>query len=150
MLKSYFWEDSKMSKMNFCPKCNLKMRKTTVKKISTGTGHDEGSFGMFSYFKPVNLGGTIEYSQQVLVCPKCGRSMPVVKPEKRKVKRTKTGKMSKFWKVVLILLAIAIVLAAAAFVLYKTGHMPQRVIDLVKTVKAHTFDRVMNFLRARF
>lgn len=139
-----------MSRMNFCPKCNLKMRKTTIKKISTGTGHDEGSFGMFSYFKPVNLGGTVEYSQKALVCPKCGRSLPVVKPEKRRAKKTGTRKMSKFWKVVLILLAIAVVMAVVAFVLYKTGHMPQRVIDIVKTVKAHTYDKVVNFLRSRF
>ena len=139
-----------MSKMNYCPKCNIRMRKTTVRKISTGTGHDEGSFGMFSYFKPINLGGILEYSQKVLICPKCGRSVPTLQAEKRKVKKVGNGKMSKFWKVVLILLVIAIVLAAAAFILYKTGHMPQRVIDLVKTVKAHTFDRVVNFLKARF
>ena len=135
-----------MKKTHFCPRCNLKMRKTTVKGVMNAST-PSGGFGMFSYFKPINLGGNVEYSQKVFLCPKCGYQLPII-PKAKKVKE-KTNKASGkkvFWRVVLILLIIAVVLAVAAVVLYKTGHMPQSIVDFAKSIMPNS---VKEFLKAR-
>ena len=136
-----------MKKLRFCPRCNLKMRKVTVKTITNSTTPDGSSFGMYSFFKPVNLGGNVEISQKVMMCPRCRRQIPIIKPEKKKAKKSKaTAKKGTFWKVLLVLLIIAVILAAAAVVLYKTGHMPQSIVDFVKSIMP---DSVKEFLKAR-
>lgn len=134
-----------MKKTRFCPKCNLKMRKVTIKGVTNATASN-GGFGMFSYFKPINLGGNVEYSQKVLMCPKCSRQIPIVKKERSKATKAKkaTGKKGTFWKVLLALLIIVIVVAVVAVVLYKTGNMPQNIIDFVKSIMP---DSVMEFLK---
>ena len=65
------------------------------------------------------------------------------KVEKKLKKQNKSqGKGKKVWKVLLILFIIAVVLAGGAFVLYKTGHMPQSIINFVKSIMP---DRLVNF-----
>ena len=143
-----------MKKTRFCPKCNLKMRKVTIKGVSNPTNPDGSSFGMFSYFKPFHVGRNVEYSQKVLMCPKCGCHVSAEKPKKPKVKKVKnvrktTGSKKTVWKVLLVLLIIAVlaVLAVAgAVVLYKNGHMPQRIVDFVKSIMP---ERLIDFVRAR-
>ncbi len=137
-----------MKKTRFCPKCNLKMRKVTVKNVVNSTTPDGSSFGMYTFFKPVNLGGNVVYSQKVMMCPKCRRQIPVIKPEKNKAQKKNNGTAKKgtFWKVLLVLLILVVVLAVAAVVLYKAGHMPQSVVDFVKKIMP---DRIEEFLKAR-
>ena len=119
------------------------MRRVTIRSISNTTTPDGSSFGMFTIFKPINLGGNVVYTQKMLMCPKCGRQIPFVE-NAAKAARKENGKMGTFWKVVIILAVIAVLLVAAAVVLYKTGHMPQRIVDFVKSILP---GKVENFVR---
>ena len=137
-----------MKTPRFCPRCNLKMRKVTVKKLINPTTPDGSSFGMYSFFKPVNFGGNVEYSQKVMMCPKCRRQIPIIKPEKKKAQKKNKASAKKgiFWKILLAILIIAVVLAVAAVVLYKAGYMPQNIVDFVKTILP---DGIEQFVKER-
>ena len=118
-----------MKKMHFCPKCNLMLRMATVKHITRYPSR--GGFGMFSYYNPVNL-TNVASSFKVLKCPKCGCEQPIAKPQQtQKQKKARSGVkfFNVFGGVLLTLLVIAVVLVGGAFILDKTGHMPQSIID---------------------
>ena len=137
-----------MKKMKFCPNCNLKMRKVTLKKATSYTTPDGSSFGMFTDFTPIKLGGHVVTSQKVVQCPRCRRQIPLeaavvaksfaanaaasaaaAKQSKKAKKRKNRG-----LKIVLGILAILLVLAIAAgpalYLWNASGHMPSAVAGL--------------------
>ena len=118
-----------MKKMHFCPKCNLMLRMATVKHITRYPSRE--GFGMFSYFNSISL-TNVASSFKVLKCPKCGCEQPIANPQQtQKQKKARSGVkfFNVFGGVLLTLLVIAVVLVGGAFILDKTGHMPQSIID---------------------
>lgn len=149
MMKSYFWRITTMKKMKFCPRCNLKMKKVNIRKMTSYNTPDGSSFGMFSDFTPVTLGGNVAISQQVLMCPRCGRQVPLEVAKvtksikaaenanllpKKKVNKKQLKKQKK-WKTflgVLIILILLVILAGPALYLWQEfGNMPAAISDFL-------------------
>ncbi len=143
-----------MKKSYLCPRCNVKMKPIMAKKILNINSPEMSGYKSSDF---VAYGGNVEAFRKEMRCPNCARQMTSERlreieffssPKKaqKKAKAKVKGKGKKAWKVLLILLIIAVVLVGAAFVLYKTGHMPQRVIDFVKSIMP---ERFVNFFKAR-
>ena len=140
----------KNKKMKYCPRCNLKMKKVNIKKITSYNTPDGSSFGMFSDFTPVTLGGNVAISQQVLMCPRCGRQVPLevmkvtkslqaavntnLKTEKKVNKKKKVKKhkgLKAFLGILLVLILLALLAGPALYLWQESGHMPAAVLDFV-------------------
>ena len=141
-----------MRKSYLCPRCNVKMKPVMVKRILNVNSPEMSGYQASDF---VAYGGNVEAFRKELRCPNCSRQMTSdrlreihfisspKKVEKKLKKPNKSqGKGKKVWKVLLILFIIAVVLAGGAFVLYKTGHMPQSIINFVKSIMP---DRLVNF-----
>ena len=138
-----------MKKMKFCPSCNLKMRKVTIKKATSYTTPDGSSFGMFTNFTPVKLGGNVVTSQKVLQCPRCHRQYPLetaivaksfvanaaacadAKKQKKANKRAKTKGFRIFLGILIILMILALIAGPALYLWHASGFMPQAVVDFL-------------------
>ncbi len=138
-----------MKKTNFCPSCNLKMRKVTIKRATSYTTPDGSSFGMFTNFTPVKLGGNVVTSQKVLQCPRCRRQIPleaaivaksyyanaIASAEADKQNKKKKKAKNRGWKVflgILIVLMVLVLLAGPALYLWHaSGYMPAAVVDFL-------------------
>ena len=133
-----------MKKMHFCPKCNLMLRMATVKHITRYPSR--GGFGMFSYYNPISL-TNVASSFSVLKCPKCGCEQPIAKPEKLKKQKSARSGVTFFnvlLGILLTLLVIAVVLVGGAFILDKTGHMPESVVDAIYPILPEAIQNIFH------
>ena len=139
----------KNKKMKYCPRCNLKMKKVNIKKMTSYNTPDGSSFGMFSDFTPVTLGGNVATSQKVLMCPRCGRQVPLevmkvtkslqatananLKPQKKvdKKKAKKRKGLKAFLGILIILILLVLLAGPALYLWHESGNMPAAVLNFL-------------------
>ena len=139
----------KKKRMKYCPRCNLKMKKVRIKKMTSYNTPDGSSFGMFSDFTPITLGGNVATSQKVLMCPRCGRQVPLevmkvtkslqvaanagLKPEKKvnKKKLKKQKRWKTFLGILIILILLAILVGPALYLWQEFGNMPAAISNFL-------------------
>ena len=138
-----------MKKTTFCPGCNLKMRKVTIKKATSYNTPDGSSFGMFTDFTPVKLGGNVVTSQKVLQCPRCRRQIPLsaaivaksyaanaaataqADKQSKKAKKAKNRGLRVFLGILAVLMVLALIAGPALYLWYASGYMPTAVVDFL-------------------
>lgn len=138
-----------MKKMKFCPSCNLKMRKVTLKRATSSTTPDGSSFGMFTDFTPIKLGGNVVTSQKVLQCPRCLRQYPLeaavvaksyaanatasaaAEKANKKAKKRKNRGLKGVLGILAVLLVLAIIAGPALYLWYASGYMPSAVLGFL-------------------
>ena len=138
-----------MKKTKFCPSCNLKMRKVTLKRATSSTTPDGSSFGMFTDFTPIKLGGNVVTSQKVLQCPRCLRQYPleaavvaksyaanaaasvVADKQNKKEQKKKDRGLKVVLGILAVLLVLAIIAGPALYLWYASGYMPSAVLGFL-------------------
>ena len=104
---------------------------------------------MFSDFTPITLGGNVATSQKVLMCPRCGRQVPLevmkvtkslqvaanagLKPEKKvnKKKLKKQKRWKTFLGILIILILLAILAGPALYLWQEFGNMPAAISNFL-------------------
>ena len=134
-----------LRKKHYCPTCDVKMKKVKVKKVVNLLEAEQEDCKNSSK-------KNVRFAVNALRCPRCGRQMTLDHMQryegyglsaaaKRRIKKKRI-----FWAIFALVVVLAILAVIAACKLYDAGLIPQRVLNLVKSVLPYRVERLLSSL----